>query len=451
LVLLLAGCAKSSAPVGGEVDREPPLVVSTDPEPFAVVPGRDRPVVIRFDERISEKRISEAVRVSPESGRVKVKKGRSEIRVSVDGGWRPNQIYTVTILPVVQDLFNNTIQSEIELIFSTGPEIPATAAAGIIMDRITGQPVAGARVEALNAADSMRYLASSDTAGFFALRHIPTGEYSIRAYLDRNRNQQLDYGEPQDTGSLRLGASDTVVVSYQLLPADTTPARLVRAEERDSMQIRLSLDDYLDPLEPLDGVQVEIRELPDSTLIGGGRVEQVYEFERRRAEEKAAAEVEKAEAEKAAEAEKSGAEKAADASRVERPEARAERVAEVAGTTMDSTAAESSPLPVRDLVVIPEAPLARETRYLITISGIRNINGVEGGGGSAIFQTAAAVPVDSTEAVSPDSSAARPAQPDSSGIQSTPPDSSGIARPSPASGVGPTSLLRGWLNATPRR
>jgi hypothetical protein len=416
--------------------------------------------VIRFDERISEKRISEAVQVSPETGSVKVKKGRSEIRVSVEGGWRPGQIYTVAILPVVQDLFNNTIQSEIELIFSTGPEIPATAAAGIVMDRITGQPVAGARVEALNAADSMRYLASSDTAGFFALRHIPTGEYSIRAYLDRNRNQQLDYGEPQDTGGLQLGAADTVVVSYQLLPADTTPARLVRAEERDSMQIRLSLDDYVDPLEPLDGVQVELRELPDSTLIGGGRVEQVHEFERRSAEERAAAEkaaAEKAAEEKAAE-EKAAEEKAAEEKAAEAeirpgvwPGVRPEMAADVAGATMDSTATESSPLPVRDLVVIPEAPLARETRYLITISGIRNINGVEGGGGSAIFQTAAAVPVDSTEAVPPDSSDVRPAQPDSSGIQSTPPDSSGIARPSPASGVGPTSLLRSWLNATPRR
>lgn len=454
VVLFMVGCAKISAPVGGVVDKEPPQVISTSPEPFAVVPGWDQPVVIRFDERISEKQISESVLVSPETGKVRVRKGRSELKISVAGGWRPGQIYTVVVLPVVQDLFNNSLKSEIELIFSTGPEIPATAAAGMITDRITGKPVAGARVEAISEVDSVSYVALSDTAGFFALRHIPAGGYAIQAYLDRNRSGVLDFGEPQDTGSLLLGATDTMVVSYVLLPADTTPARLTRAEERDTMQVRLTLDDYLDPLESLAGVRVEIRELPDSTLIPGARVEQVYEFERWRAEQRAAEE--RADAEKAAEMADSAktapdtvgvaadtaarAVSAADTRSRRMAEARvgaaaaetrtagaraAERAAGTAGAELEP------PLPVRELVVVPETPLKRKTRYLITISGIRNINGIEGGGGSAVFETAAAIPLDTTEVAPVDSSASPP-----------PPDSTG---------TGPSALLRGWISGAQRQ
>lgn len=405
--LLLAGCAKVTAPVGGEVDREPPRVMATDPEPFAVVPGLDRPVVIRFDERISEKRIGEAVLVSPETGAVRVKKGRSELRVSVEGGWRPGQIYRIVILPVLQDLFNNPLKHEIELIFSTGPEIPATVVAGVLTDRLSGKPATGARVEAMNEADSVLYVALSDTAGFFALRHIPAGNYDLRAYLDRNQSRKLDYGEPMARAELRLGAADTTISSFSLLAADTTPARVVRAEARDSMQVRITLDDHLDPEGSLDGVRVELRELPDSIVVPGSpRVVQLHEFERERAKEKAAADSARAAAAAAADsAAAASAPVTADSTATASSKAAAD--SKVTAVARDSATADTvAPLPTRELVIVPAAPLTPKMRYLITISGVRNINGVEGGGGSATFAVAAAAPPDSTAGVSPDTTGA---------------------------------------------
>src|SRR5690606_29574738 len=96
-------------------------------------------------------------------------------------------------------LFGNTLQEEIELIFSTGPEIPASTVAGQVTDRLTAEAVGGARVEAINESDSSIYVALSDTAGFFALRHIPPGSYLVRPFLDRNRNKRLNFSEPLDS------------------------------------------------------------------------------------------------------------------------------------------------------------------------------------------------------------------------------------------------------------
>lgn len=449
--LLLAGCAKISSPIGGEPDQEPPRVVATNPEPFAVVPGLDQPVVIKFDERISERRVQESVMVSPETGAVRVKKGRSELRVSLEGGWRPGMIYRVVVLPVLQDLFNNPLQHEIELIFSTGPEIPATAVAGLLTDRITGQPATGARVEALSVADSVVYVAMSDTAGFFALRHIPAGSYELRAYLDRNQSRKLDYGEPESSAELVIAPTDTAIVSYALLAADTTAARVARAEARDSMQIRITLDDHLDPLVALDGVQVELRQLPDSTLVPGvAQVLHLHEFERLQAEQRAAEDSAAAAAAAAADS-VAGADSAvvaADSTTLVASDVTvrsgAEAMPEVeAVPEVEATPDTVTPLPARELVVIPAAPLVPKARYLVTLTGVRNINGVEGGGGTAPFEVPAPVVPDSTSIEAADSTGTGVPDPALITLPDTVtgvrPDTSGGMRPDTAGGVKPGS------------
>ncbi|HEX7049789.1 MAG TPA: Ig-like domain-containing protein [Longimicrobiales bacterium] len=286
---VLFGCAKPYSPPGGEPDTAPPRVIATTPERMAVVPGFDGPVVFRFDERISERGIEQAVLVSPETGAVELDKGRSDLSVSIEGGWKPDQIYRIVIRPVIRDLFGNTMEQPIDLIFSTGPPIPATALAGVVTDRITGEAAAQARVEAVRRADSTVYVAVADTGGVFALRHIPAGAYDLRAYLDTRPNTEPDFTEPIDTGAVALGTTDTVVTTFSLLAPDTTSARLLRAEVEDSLAIRLMLDDYLDPTDALDGVRVTLRSLPDSDVVDVAEVIHAYVYERRVAAARAAA------------------------------------------------------------------------------------------------------------------------------------------------------------------
>lgn len=413
-VAILAGvaaCARPYSPEGGKPDHEPPAVVSISPEPMSVVPGWDEPVVIRFDERISERRVKESVLVSPETGEIQVQKGRSELRVKLKGGWRPGQVYRVVVLPVIQDLFNNQRQHEIEVIFSTGPEIPATVLAGTVTDRITGKPAIGARVEAIRRADgdSVTYVALSDSAGFFALRHIPDGSYDIRAYMDQTRNRKPDFSEAIDVATAMLSPTDTTVLGFSLLPPDTTPARLLRAEARDSVHIQLQLDDFLDPAESLDGVTAELWLLPDSTRVEVARVihSHVYKLEE---------EARKAEAAAAAAADTVGVDSTVVAG-VE-PEIPVEEIAaiEVEGTA--EGADESEPLPARELVLISASPLTPKARYRVEVRGITNIAGLAEGGGSVVFEAPAPPPLPPPPADSADADAAPDSVP-----AAAPPDS----------------------------
>ena len=378
---VLFACARPYPPPGGEADRLPPRVVSITPEPMSVGIAPDARVVIRFDERISERGIEDAVLVSPLTSELRVDRGRSELRISLRGGWEADQIYHVVVQPVVQDLFGNTITDPLEVVFSTGPAIPQTAMAGLVTDRLTGKPAAGAWVAAVREPDSVTYGTLSDEEGLFALRHLPPGAYRLRAFMDQNRDREAGFREAQDSVVIRLAEGDTALVSFALLAPDTTPANVVRAEAPDSLQVRVRLDDHIDPATGVGGITAVLRLLPDSTPWPIERVMLPHEYDEHQRRLRAAADSARADSLARAQADRPAADSAA-----------ARDVAERAATPRAETTprqappdSATAPPPTRELVIIPARPLRALARFLVELGGIVNINGLPGGGGSAEF------------------------------------------------------------------
>src|SRR5687768_15875503 len=225
LLCLTLACARPMAPPGGERDQEAPRVLSTMPEHRAVVTGFDDEVEFRFDETLGEKGATQdAVIVSPETGRATLERDGSDLKVRIEGGWKPDQVYRVVIRPGIQDRFGNARREPAEVVFSTGPELIPTAIAGVVTDRLTERPLADTRVIALSIRDSVRHVTVTDTSGFFGLRFLPLGRYEITAFEDRNRNGLPDRTERRgDRAVLVTTVRDTVTVELAVLAPDTTP------------------------------------------------------------------------------------------------------------------------------------------------------------------------------------------------------------------------------------
>ncbi|MEZ4422433.1 MAG: Ig-like domain-containing protein [Gemmatimonadota bacterium] len=261
LALAGAACARQGAIPGGPPDRIPPIVVETRPAPFAVVPdGWEDPVVIRFNERISERggggSLDDAVVVSPELEDVLVEHTRTGLEIRAPGGFPPGHVYRVTVRPAIQDLFGNSMRDPFELVFSTGPEPVPTVVAGTVTDRITGQP-REVRVDAVDESGASVYPTRSDRNGIFALRYLPPGRYRLRAFEDRDRDAEIDFSEAQaQTTALLNSGADTVIYTLAVLEGDSTAARLTGIEVRDSATLALEFDDYLDPDLPLNTVRL---------------------------------------------------------------------------------------------------------------------------------------------------------------------------------------------------
>ena len=156
--------------------------------------------------------------------------------------------------------------------FSTGAEFQRHVLAGVVTDRITGEPVEGARVEARPirtgeqgaevAEDAPAYVAVTDTAGIYLLRYMPPEAFQLQVYQDNNRNREPDFREAQGVTQTQLGlqaeAVDTMISSLAILQPDTLPAELIRVEALDSVLLELSFDDFLMPEEPLGRIEVAL-------------------------------------------------------------------------------------------------------------------------------------------------------------------------------------------------
>jgi len=461
--LMGGACAKPQTPTGGPRDVIPPMIATTWPDTFAnIEPTRD-PVKINFNERISERPVAgardmdAAVIVSPVTGEHRVKKTRSGLEIDVVGGFQPDLVYRVRVLPFIQDLFNNAMEGPFELVFSTGAPYEHNVLAGIVTDRLSGEVVSGVRVEARGRGldDPPVHIAATDTSGVFALRYLPAGAYDVAFYEDVNRNAEADYRELQGAeGTDEIGQdpslADTVfLMDVQLLRPDTTPAQLIAAEAIDSLYVRFGFDDFLDAEGPLDGVLISL--VPEEE--GAGPAIERLLWSREVDSIRAIADSIAAEERRVATLDSlqvvadslslilEGMETAGDSLGVDTVAPALERILDrLAPPEPPEEEPEPEEEEVEPAPILPEQeffallvyPLPPNRLFNATVEGVVNINGTGGGGGEASF---AWEPPERPEE-EPDTGALVPdtagAVPDTAGV---PPDTSGV--PPDTSGAGP--------------
>ena len=241
-------------PPGGPPDKVAPIIVSITPDSGSVG-VKPKEVLFRFDEVVSEKPVSattldDLFLISPRNGVASASWHRDAISVKPDGGWRANTPYTVIMLPGLADIRGNVRNTGATTFFSTGPTIPRTRIAGHVFDWVGGTPAAGALVESFVATDTLHpYVALVDTGGSFSMEHLPATHYTVRAYLDRNKNLTVDPSEPWDSVSVNL--ADSARIELLLFVHDTAPPRLREVAAVDSVTLRLTFDKPVDPTQTL--------------------------------------------------------------------------------------------------------------------------------------------------------------------------------------------------------
>jgi hypothetical protein len=250
LAAFVVACASPGIPPGGPPDAEVPQIVRITPESNAVN-VRASAILVHFDEVISERPGGAAgggapglgglVMLSPSDGREEVNWRRTALEIKPRRGFRPNTAYRVTILPGVADLRGNVVKETTELVFSTGPEIPAGTVRGVLFDWAAGAPAARARVELSVPEDSMfRWSAQADSSGRFSVRNLAPGTYRVRAWIDANSDRRLGLGEASDTATLAL--SDSARLEMYAFVRDTLAPRVENIEVVDTTALRVRFD-----------------------------------------------------------------------------------------------------------------------------------------------------------------------------------------------------------------
>jgi hypothetical protein len=349
VAVVLVACASQGDPPGGPPDAVPPVVVAIAPESGAVNVRPDR-VEFRFDEVVSERpsgapSLEQAVLISPTDGLPRVDWRRRSIAVRPRRDWKPNAVYTVTLLPGITDLRGNAMKTGASVIFATGPTIPNTRVTGILYDWVAGHAVRAGAIEAVALPDSIVYVARTDSVGRFTLAHLPPGSYAVRGWLDANANRELDGREAYDSASVAL--RDTASLTLLAFVHDTLPPRINAVEVVDSMTLRVELNQPLDPEQTVDTMRFRLT-APDSSPVRLRNVLPADAWDRARADSIARADT------------------------TRRPPARQ------APTPRPDSVVLPRPVPISRFVVITAEPLRPETTYRLIAVEARNLLGRAG-------------------------------------------------------------------------
>ena len=352
IVLCLAACASPGFPPGGPDDPDPPALLGIRPDSGAVNVARDLRVRFQFNEVVNERpsganELEGLILISPREGEPRVDWERSAIEVRSRRDWRPNTVYTVTLLPGLQDLRGNVRRQASTVVFSTGGSLPNTRMSGVIYDWVAGRAASGAIVEALTP-DSVVYVGASDSVGRFSLAHLPPNTYRVRGFVDPNRNRGFDPREAFDTAVVNL--TDTASLELYAFVHDSTGPFIESVTPRDSLTVRITFDKALAPGQTVDTSQIHLVRA-DSTPVP------VLSVRLTRVEAQAAADT---------------GDTAAARPAVPIPPA-AQDTTDTAAVAVPRPARQPPPTQIT-IEVFP--PLEQATTYVLTVNGVRNLLGI---------------------------------------------------------------------------
>ncbi len=357
-------CANVGDPPGGPPDTAPPAIVRVTPDSGAVVAGwgGGDDAVIQFDEVVDEMptTLPQLVLLSPVAGDVQVRWSRTRIRVKPKEGWKPDRVYRLELLPGIQDLRRNKLDTGRVVLFSTGPEIGHASLTGAALQWMEQRDLPRALIEAvpLPLPDTAGYRTLADSAGRFALASLRPGRYVVFATADQNNNRRRDPREAYDSAFVTLDSTAAAVlftfVHDSVGPKPRPPTFI------DSLTVRLEFTQALDPAQPLDTTRITVRRLPDSTAVALPAVLTQRQYDSVAAAERAAAKP--------------------DAGReAPPPDTTARRDTTKAVARQDTTELRrllaQRPAPYDRVVLRFAAPLVPETRYVVLVHGVRNLNG----------------------------------------------------------------------------
>ena len=217
LLIIIAGCAKISAPTGGPKDREPPFVVKCDP-----VNGarnfKGNEVSVTFNEYVVLEKINDKFMVSPPmKKRPKIFLRGKSVHVQYDEALRDSTTYTFNFQDAIRDLNEGNVLNNFQFVFSTGPEIDSLSVTGNVYNALSLDAPEETLVllysRLYDSAVIKRlpdYISRVDKNGYFRIDNVKAGKYRLYALKDADNSKNFNLPDEQFAF-----LKDTIEVSSQ--------------------------------------------------------------------------------------------------------------------------------------------------------------------------------------------------------------------------------------------
>lgn len=199
VLLIISACAKVSSPSGGPRDREPPVILKSEP-----LPGtrnfRGKEIVVTFNEYVVLDKINEKFMISPPvkaSPRIFIR-GKS-LHVQFQDELKDSTTYTLYFQDAIRDLNEGNPIDNYQHVFSTGSVIDSLSATGNVYDAFNLEVPENTMVLMYKSlADSSvkkqlpDYITRVEKNGEFRIDNMSGGLYRLYALKDADNSKNFN-------------------------------------------------------------------------------------------------------------------------------------------------------------------------------------------------------------------------------------------------------------------
>jgi hypothetical protein len=202
VLALLAACASTGRPSGGDYDVDPPIYMQSNPA-IGAKNVKTNKYTIHFNENVQVEDVTNKVVVSPAQKNIpSISANGKQVTVELRDTIIPNTTYTIDFSDAIKDLNEGNVLDGFAMDFSTGDVIDSLRISGMVFDASNLEPAQGMLVGVYkNLSDTaistlpLERIAKTNQLGQFTIRGLSPGTYRIYALNDLNRDYHWDRSE----------------------------------------------------------------------------------------------------------------------------------------------------------------------------------------------------------------------------------------------------------------
>lgn len=199
VLLIISGCAKVSSPSGGPRDKEPPVILKSEPLP-GTKNFKGKEIVVTFNEFIILDNINEKFMMSPPAKtkpRIFIR-GKS-LHVQFQDELKDSTTYTLYFQDAIRDLNEGNPINNYQHVFSTGPVIDSLSVTGNVYNAFNLEVPENTLVLLYkNLADTSvkkqlpDYITRVEKNGEFRIDNVSGGKYRLYALKDADNSKNFN-------------------------------------------------------------------------------------------------------------------------------------------------------------------------------------------------------------------------------------------------------------------
>jgi len=243
-IILISSCAKISSPSGGPKDKEPPVIIKSEPA-NGQTNFKDKKITITFDEFVALDKINEKFMVSPPlAKKPKVSVRGKSVVIEYEEDLKDSTTYTFYFQDAIRDLNESNPIDNYQFVISTGKVVDSLSVTGNVLSAYSLDPPENTLV--------MLYRNHSDTAvvkslpdyitiatktGYFRIDNLREGDYRLYALKDADNSKNFNLPDEE------IAFMDSIIVvsaekNYLPYVPDTIKSKPIKKQVTDTVVIQ---------------------------------------------------------------------------------------------------------------------------------------------------------------------------------------------------------------------